>query len=99
MYILFYILVPAGPHFPEFWKFRGISGIPREQVGIESFQGKFNLRDLYHNTIWYHTTILLQFATPFNVACGAWSAIAVVSADSRRTPPVTSPNVEEGSGT
>ena len=30
---------------------------------------------------YYHT--LLQFATPFNVACGAWSAIAVVSADSR----------------
>jgi hypothetical protein len=37
----------------------------------------------------YDTTILLQFA--FNVACGAWSAIDVVSANSRRTPPVTSP--------
>jgi hypothetical protein len=32
-------------------------------------------------TIPYHTTILLQFATPFNVACGAWSDIAVVSTD------------------
>jgi hypothetical protein len=29
--------------------------------------------------------------TPFNVACGAWSAIAIVSTGSRRTPPTTSP--------
>ena len=44
-------------------------------------------------TIPYDTTILLQFATPFNdAACGAWSAIAIVSADSRRTPPAKSPN-------
>ena len=29
MCIPFCILVPAGPHFPEFRKFRGLSGIPR----------------------------------------------------------------------
>jgi hypothetical protein len=82
----------------EFPEFRGT------HVRIKSFQGKINLlrnsgsgipegrtRDLCHNTIWYRTTILLQFATPFNVACGAWSAITVVSTDSCRTPPATSP--------
>ncbi len=57
------------------------SGIP---AGI--LEGRKDLWPL-SATIPYNTTILLQFATPFNVACGAWSAITVVSTGSRRKPP------------
>jgi hypothetical protein len=48
-------------------------------------------------TIWYHITILLQFATPFNVACGAWSAITVVAIRHPRHPqPVDAETERQG---
>ena len=74
-------------------------------VGIKSFQGKINLlrnsgsgipdlefrREGPVTSPQYHTVLpfFCNLPTPFNVACGAWSAIAIVSTYSRRTPPTT----------
>jgi hypothetical protein len=55
--------------------------LERPQCGLSLREGPVTSA-----TIWYHTTILLKFATPFNVACGAWSAITVVAIRHPRHP-------------
>jgi hypothetical protein len=103
--IPFFIQVPAGPYFPESAFFLQNPRNSAEHTselnhsrarlicsGIQQnpeFRRDGRTRDLCPPQ--YHTTFLLRFATPFNAACGAWFAIAVVSADSRRMLPAKSP--------